>query len=74
MRDAILLRLFPFSLLGRAKKWFYANKDKNVTWAIYSTNFMAKFFTVGKTNALRRKISSFQQHNDETLPEAWERF
>jgi len=23
-RDAILLRLFPFSLLGRAKEWFYA--------------------------------------------------
>nr|AAX96410.1 hypothetical protein LOC_Os11g24710 [Oryza sativa Japonica Group] len=23
--DAIRLRLFPFSLLGRAKQWFYAN-------------------------------------------------
>jgi hypothetical protein len=30
-RDAILLRLFPFSLLGRAKQWFYANKEKNTT-------------------------------------------
>jgi hypothetical protein len=28
-RDVILLRLFPFSLLGRAKQWFYANKEKN---------------------------------------------
>ena len=25
-RDAILLRLFPFSLLGIAKQWFYAKK------------------------------------------------
>ena len=25
-QDAIRLQLFPFSLLGRAKKWFYANK------------------------------------------------
>ena len=25
-KDAILLRLFPFSLLGKAKQWFYANK------------------------------------------------
>ena len=25
-QDAIRLRLFPFSLLGRAKQWFYANK------------------------------------------------
>jgi hypothetical protein len=30
-RDDILLRLFPFSLLGRAKQWFYANKKKNTT-------------------------------------------
>jgi hypothetical protein len=28
-RDAILLHLFPFSLLGRAKQWFYVNKEKN---------------------------------------------
>jgi len=26
-QDAIQLRLFPFSLLGRAKQWFYANKS-----------------------------------------------
>jgi hypothetical protein len=30
-RDAILLRLFPFSLLGKAKQWFYTNKDRNTT-------------------------------------------
>jgi len=58
-KDAILLHLFPFLLLGRAKQWFYANKYKNNTWAICSTNFLTKFFPVGKTNALRGKISSF---------------
>jgi len=72
-RDAILLCLFPFSLLGRAKQWFYANGQEHYM-AIYSTNFLAKFFSVGKTNALRGKISSFQQHNDETVPKAWEHF
>jgi len=30
-KDAILLRLFPFSLLGKAKQWFYINKDKHNT-------------------------------------------
>jgi hypothetical protein len=30
-RDAILLCLFPFSLLGRAKQWFYTNREKNTT-------------------------------------------
>ena len=26
-KDAILLHLFPFSLLGKAKQWFYTNKE-----------------------------------------------
>ena len=28
---------------------------------------------MGKTSALRSKISNFQQQADETIPEAWER-
>ena len=47
-KDAILLRLFPFSLLGKAKQWFYATKEKNTTWALCSTNFLAKFFPMGR--------------------------
>jgi hypothetical protein len=30
-RDAILLRLFSFSLLRKAKQWFYANREKHTT-------------------------------------------
>jgi glutaredoxin-related protein len=26
-QDAVCLRLFPFSLLGKAKQWFYSNKE-----------------------------------------------
>jgi len=59
-RDAIQLHLFPFSLLGKAKQWFYANKEKNTTWALCSTYFLAKFFPTGKPNALCGKISSFK--------------
>jgi hypothetical protein len=29
--DAIRLRLFPFSLLGKVKQWFYANKSEVTT-------------------------------------------
>ena len=35
--------------------------------------FLAKFFPLGKTNALRGRISSFQQTGMESIPEAWER-
>ena len=51
-KDSIVLRLFPFSLLEKAKQWFYANKDRNTTWDNCSTAFLAKFFPTGKTNAL----------------------
>ena len=68
--DVIKLRLFPFSLLGKAKQWFYKEKDID-TWAKYSKVFLTKFFPLGKTNALRGKISSFQQIGMESLPEAW---
>jgi hypothetical protein len=43
------------------------------TWENCSNAFLAKFFPLGKTNALRNKISRFQQLTDETITEAWER-
>ena len=70
--NAIRLRLFPFSLLGQAKQWFYQNKETVSTWDKCSTAFLAKFFPLGKTNALRGRISSFQQTGMESIPEAWE--
>ena len=59
-KDAILLHPFPFSLLGKTKQWFYANKDRNTTWEQCSTTFLAKFFPTCKANALRGRILSFQ--------------
>ena len=53
--DVIKLWLFPFSLLGKAKHCFYKEKDID-TWAKCSKAFLAKFFPLGKTNALRREI------------------
>ena len=58
--DAIRLRLFPFSLPGKAKQWFYHNKEAVSTWDKCSMAFLAKFFPLGKTNALHGRISSFQ--------------
>ena len=59
-QDAIRLRLFPFSLLGRVKQWFYANKAAVHTWDKCAKVFLSKFFPMGKTNALRGRISNFQ--------------
>jgi len=43
------------------------------TWEKCSNAFLAKLFPLGKTNARRNKISSFQQLTDESIAEGWER-
>ena len=68
--DNVRLRLFPFSLLGKAKTWFYTYKEAFNTWDACSNAFLVKNFPTGKTNALRNRISSFEQLQDETVPEA----
>jgi hypothetical protein len=49
------------------------NKEVVSTWEKCSNAFLAKFFPLGKTNALRNKISTFQQLTVETIAEPWER-
>jgi hypothetical protein len=72
-KDVVHLRLFPFLLLGKVKQWFYSNKEAVPTWEKCSNAFLAKFFPLGKTNALWNKISGFRQLTYETITEAWER-
>jgi hypothetical protein len=71
--EAIKLCLLPFSLVGKAKQWFYKDKEAVNTWSKCSAVFLTKYFPVGKTNALRRRIANFQQTQMEPIPEAWER-
>jgi hypothetical protein len=65
-QDAVRLHLFPFSLLGKAKQWFYSNKEAVSTWVKCSNAFLPKFFPLGKTNALWNNISTFPQIKDAT--------
>jgi hypothetical protein len=58
-REAVRLRLFPFSLLGKAKQWFYSNKEVVSTWDKCSNAFLTKFFPLGKTNAFRTRSLGF---------------
>ena len=58
-QDVMLQCLFPFSLEGRAKKWFYQSKDRIKTWGECSKAFLEKFFQIGRTNILRGKILEF---------------
>jgi hypothetical protein len=51
-QDVVRLRLFPFSLLRKEKPWFYTNREVVLTWEKCSNEFLLKFFSLGKTNAL----------------------
>jgi hypothetical protein len=70
---SIRLHLFPFSLAEKVKQWFYQNKEAVNTWDKCAAAFLAKFFRMGKTSALRGKILNFQQTSLESIPKAWER-
>ena len=61
--DAIRLRLFPFSILGKAKQWFYANRTEINTWAKCSAAFLTNSFRWAKPMSFGGKfqVSSRQQ-------------
>jgi len=52
MSYTIRLHFLPFSLIRKAKQWFYTNKDEAITWEKCANAFLKKFFPMGKTSAL----------------------
>jgi len=74
-KDAIRLRLFPFSLRDKAKVWLNSKAPNSfTTWTAVSQAFLSKYFPPSKTAKLRNDIASFVQFDGESLYEAWERF
>ena len=67
------LELCSTSVIKGLPQWFYANRSLVSTWDNCTKAFIVKFFPTSKTNALRGRISSFQQASNETIPEDWER-
>ena len=73
--DAIRLRLFPFSLRGRAKQWLNSLPRGSITtWDQMAEKFLLKYFPPAKTAKLRNDISSYAQIESESLYDTWERF
>ena len=67
-----LLKIFPFSLKGDAKKWFNSLDPSCVQSPqdmIY--HFSAKYFPAHKKQAALRDIYNFVQIEEESLPQAW---
>ncbi|XP_062100331.1 uncharacterized protein LOC133806221 [Humulus lupulus] len=73
--DALRLNLFPYSLRDRARAWLNSLPSDSVsTSQELAERFLMKYFPPTKNAKLRNEITSFQQLDEESLYEAWERF
>ncbi|XP_074329204.1 uncharacterized protein LOC141666867 isoform X2 [Apium graveolens] len=59
-KDAVKLRLFPFSLRDKAKSWLHSLPAGSITtWKDLAQKFLNKFFPMAKTAAIRNAITQF---------------
>jgi hypothetical protein len=56
-------------IVRKGETMVYSNKEAVSICVKCSNAFFTKFFLLGKSNALRNKISGFQQLTDETIAE-----
>ena len=67
------MRFFPFTLKERAKEWFFTLGREFDSWRDMEDTFSDKYYSVGKTSAMRRAIREFSQGPGEVFYEVWER-
>ncbi|CAL1370195.1 unnamed protein product [Linum trigynum] len=73
--EALQLRLFPYSLSGKALRWINNRPTRSITsWDNLLNKFMARYCPPSKTTEWRKKITHFEQEKDETLMDGWERY
>jgi hypothetical protein len=69
------VRLFPFSLAGKAKAWYFQQEKEVITdWRNLRDKFCAKYFPLSRLMNLRNHIINFRQTKTESLSQAWTRF
>lgn len=75
-QDFIRMKMFPFSLIGKALFWIDKEVKPNTlrTWDDVTRAFLKRFYSQKKTAEVRALIQGFRQKGGETLYEAWERF
>ena len=74
--DDVLLRVFQFSLEGKAKEWLLnlPTHYATLSWEQLKKVFLDRYFPVSKISKLRKDITGVQQFSQETFYEYWSRF
>ncbi|GJT52552.1 MAK10-like protein [Tanacetum coccineum] len=71
-RERTRMRLFQFSFCNQASNWLERLPAGSITtWEDLTTRFLAQFIPPGRTAKLRNDILMFQQHQGESISEAW---
>ncbi|XP_024200494.1 uncharacterized protein LOC112203807 [Rosa chinensis] len=69
------LRLFPFSLKDKAKKWLYKLPPSSIhTWEEMQRVFLKFYFPPHKSNSMRNELMNFRELPNESFYETCERF
>lgn len=75
IESQIKLRLFGFSLTGRAKDWLYCSPSGTIqTWTELEDGFLKRFFITSLFVERRDKISKFEYGDTKYIHESRERF
>ncbi|CAL1382270.1 unnamed protein product [Linum trigynum] len=73
--EALRFKIFPYSLAVKALRWLNNHLALSITsWDDLLINFMTRYCPPSKKTEWRKKITHFEQEDDETLRDAWERF
>ncbi|GJT51641.1 DNA-directed DNA polymerase [Tanacetum coccineum] len=74
-RDTSRLRLFHFSLKGKAAEWFDKIQPTQITTCDHLVSrFLDYFFPAERTSSLRDLILLFKKGDEESIKSAWIRF
>ncbi|GJT81428.1 reverse transcriptase domain-containing protein [Tanacetum coccineum] len=72
---AVMLRVFPFTLTGAAKRWVDRLAPGTInTWDLLKKAFIQRYCPPSMTTNQLEDIYNFKQEGDESLYQAWERY
>ncbi|XP_058775111.1 uncharacterized protein LOC131649366 [Vicia villosa] len=73
--EVVFMRLFPHSLIGKAKEWYHDQSTETMTnWNVLEKKILSRFFSHNRFMDAKTAIATYTQAANETLCEAWERY
>ena len=73
--DLMKLKCFPLTLKDKAKIWLNSLRPRTIrNWTEMQAEFLKKFFSMHRTNSLKRQTYTFAAHDNEKFYQCWERY